>query len=140
MNDPWRKFKLQPWRSLLIVAALTTIVASSLDNIIIWILTRSESAIAFFYSLSSSSLGSIIYLAVTVGFGAFSVFICEIIQPEVVLNTSSLWALVLCLIVSLFLKEAISVPSLLLNLSQVFSIGMIVGVFWKGKPYWRYWD
>jgi hypothetical protein len=93
----------------------------------------------FFSALSSSSLGTVVFLGIAVVFGALAVLICEIAQPQVVLNTSSLWALVLCLIVSLFVKGALSVPSLLLNLSETFVIAMIIGVFWKGKPYWRYW-
>lgn len=76
-------------------------------------------------------------IATAVGIGALAVYLCERWLPQVLLNTSSLWALVLCLLLGLVLKSLLPLPSLLLDLSQFTLVGVIVGVFWKGRPYWR---
>lgn len=76
-------------------------------------------------------------IATAVGIGTLAVYLCERWLPQVLLNTSSLWALVLCLLLGLVLKSLLPLPSLLLDLSQFTLIGVILGVFWKGRPYWR---
>jgi len=137
MNNPWMKFKLQPWRQLSLTALLTTFVAVVFDTLLLFALIESASFLQWVNLVYQSPLGLIIPLAAVLGFGALGVYLCEKTQPQVVLNTSSLWALVLCLIIGLWLKTLL--PNLLIGFSYNSLIALILGVFWKGRPYWRHW-
>ncbi|NEP28299.1 MAG: peptide chain release factor 1, partial [Moorea sp. SIO3I6] len=79
------------------------------------------------------------FMAAAIGVGVLGVYICERWQSQVFLKTSSLWALVLCLMVGLLLKSQLPIPFGLVGFSMNAVIGVILGVFWKGRPYWRYW-
>ncbi|NEO21975.1 MAG: peptide chain release factor 1 [Moorea sp. SIO1F2] len=137
MNDPWNTFKQQPWLPLSKVAALTTVLVVALENLLIWVLTQSET---FRLLLFSRPLAIIWFMAAAIGVGVLGVYICERWQSQVFLKTSSLWALVLCLIVGLLLKSQLPIPFGLVGFSMNAVIGVILGVFWKGRPYWRYWN
>jgi len=63
-------------------------------------------------------------IAIAVGIGALTVYLCERWLPQVLLNTSSLWALVLCLLLALGLKSLLPLPSLLIDLSDFGLIGI----------------
>ena len=138
MNEPWRRFKSQPWRLLSQVALLTTVLVVVLESLLIWGSQNSELFRRFFSLLFSPPLGVILPLAAAMGFGGLGVYICERWRNQVILNSSSLWALVLCLTVSLFLKSLLPIPALLVGFSYTCVVGVIFGVFWKGRPYWRY--
>ena len=137
MNDPWNTFKQQPWLPLSKVAALTTVLVAVLENLFIWVLTQSET---FRLLLFSRPLAIIWFMAAAIGVGVLGVYICERWQSQVFLKTSSLWALVLCLIVGLLLKSQLPILPGLVGFSMNAVIGVILGVFWKGRPYWRYWN
>ncbi|NEP25599.1 peptide chain release factor 1 [Moorena sp. SIO3I6] len=137
MNDPWNTFKQQPWLPLSKVAALTTVLVVALENLLIWVLTQSET---FRLLLFSRPLAIIWFMAAAIGVGVLGVYICERWQSQVFLKTSSLWALVLCLMVGLLLKSQLPIPFGLVGFSMNAVIGVILGVFWKARPYWRYWN
>jgi hypothetical protein len=134
MHDPWQKFKLQPWKPLFQVACLTVLIASTIDFILIQLFINSRIWYVFF-----ETTGLIISLAAGFGLGSLGVYICKKWKPEVVLNASSLWALVLCLIIGLLLRSLIPIIALLISFSQFFIMALIVGVFWTGRFHWRYW-
>ena len=139
MNDPLRRFKLQPWRPLLLVSAITVVLVIVIELLLFWGFNQSEVVRSSLVLLFSPPLGLILPIIATVGVGALGVYICERWQTQVVLNTSSLWALVLCLVVGLILKSLLPIPALLVDFSYYAVVGVIVGVFWKGRPYWRSW-
>ncbi len=139
MNNPWHNFKQQPWLPLSKVAAFTTVLVVALENLLIWVLTQSEIFRPVSRLLFSRPLAIIWFMAAAIGVGVLGVYICERWQSQVLLNTSSLWALVLCLIVGLLLKSQLPIPLGLVGFSMNAVIGVILGVFWKGRPYWRYW-
>ncbi|EGJ33981.1 MULTISPECIES: hypothetical protein [Moorena] len=138
MNNPWHNFKQQPWLALSKVAAFTTVLVVALENLLIWVLTQSEIFRPVSVLLFSRPLVIIWFFAATIGVGVLGVYICERWQSQLLLNTSSLWALVLCLIVGLLLKSQLPIPPGLVGFSMNSLIGVILGVFWKGRPYWRY--
>jgi hypothetical protein len=136
MSDPIRRLKLLPWRSLLQTSILTIFIVFILELLLVWGYTQSSIIRNTVAMLYSPPLGILMPIAIAVGIGALAVYLCERSQPQV-LNTSSLWALVLCLLLALGLKLLLPLPSLLIDSSEFTLIGIIVGVFWKGRPYWR---
>lgn len=137
MNDPWYRFKSQPWQALLKVSALTIAIVIVLEQLLLLAVAYSQLfqrslSLLFFFPLNI-----ILPLAAAVGIGALSVYICDRWQRFIFLNAGSLWALVLCLALGLLLKSWLPIPSLLVDFSYYSVIGMLVGVFWKGRPYWR---
>jgi hypothetical protein len=75
-------------------------------------------------------------MAAAVGVGALAVYLLKRFYPQVLINTASLWALIPCLLLFLFIKSLLPIPGLV-NLTYPQLLGIIVGVFWKGRPYWR---
>ncbi|PSO86053.1 MAG: peptide chain release factor 1 [Cyanobacteria bacterium QH_9_48_43] len=137
MNDPLRRFKSQPWKPLSQVAGLTTLLVILIEGVLSWILTQSDPLPSSLSPLLSPPLGIIVTVAAAVGVGILGVYICERWQSQAMLNTASLWALILCLIVGLVLKSLLPLPAILVRLSFNMVVGVVVGVFWKGRPYWH---
>jgi hypothetical protein len=136
MNDPLRSLKLLPWRSLLKYAAITIAIATAFDFLLMLVLIYVVPLRKMFLIILAPPLGIVIEIAIALGIGALAVYLTER-QRDFILNTSTLWALVACLILCLWIKSLLPIPSLLLNLSELSSIGIILGVFWKSRPYWR---
>jgi hypothetical protein len=137
MNDPLRRFKSQPWKPLSQVAGLTTLLVILIEGVLSWILTQSDPLPRSLSPQLSPPLGIIVTVAAAVGVGILGVYLCERWQSQAMLNTASLWALILCLIVGLVLKSLLPLPAILVRLSFNMVVGVVVGVFWKGRPYWR---
>lgn len=137
MNHLIQRLKNLPWRWLLQSAAITIVLVMILE------IALTLAAIQFpifrrgLGMLFSGPLGILMSVAVAVGVGALSVYLLEMWQQRLLLNASSLWALVGCLLLALFVKSILPVPSFLLDLSRFGLIGVMLGVFWKGGPYWR---
>lgn len=137
MNDPWRRFKAQPWQPLLQVAALTILLVILAEGLLILGLTQLEFLRRSLSLVLSPPLGIMLSIAATVGVGVLGVYICERWRSQVILNVASLWALVLCLAGGLLLKSLLPLPNVFVGLSSTTIVGVIVGVFWKGRPYWH---
>ena len=91
-------------------------------------------ALTFLYA---PPLGVIINFAVVVGIGAIAVYLLEKIY-NLSINAAILWALVLCLTVCLVVKLLLPLPkALLITFNEIQLMGIAIGVFWKGSPYWR---
>lgn len=140
MRDPLRRLKTLPWQILLQNAALTVLIATMLDILLAILLT-------FWLS---SSLGSglvpllnfafiVLPFLAGMGIGALAVILLERLFPSIYLDTATLWAAVPCLALCLGLKGLIpQIPLVLASLSYPLFIGLVLGVFFKGKRYWRY--
>ena len=136
MNDPLRSLKLLPWRSLLKYAAITIAIATAFDLLLVLVLRYLVALQKMFFIILAPPLGIVIEIAIGLGIGALAVYLTER-QREFMLNASTLWGLVACLILCLWLKSLLPIPSFILNLSELSFIGIILGVFWKSRPYWR---
>ena len=137
MANPLRRLKFLPWRSLLQVATLTTLIVIVLEFLLTLGFIQSaviERTLSFIYT---GSLGLLITFATAVGIGAIAVYILERFYKQVIINSAILWALVLCLALLFLLKSLIPLTPILIRLDQTQLIGIILGVFWKGRPYWR---
>ncbi len=137
MNNFLRRLKLLPWREMLQISALVNCIVVGLELFLAWGLIQSEVFVKVFKLLFASSLGILIPFAIAVGMGALAVYFLEYWQQQFLLNRVSLWVLILCVLLGLVLKLFLPIPAYLASLSETSLIGITVGVFWKGRPYWR---
>ncbi len=137
MINPFERLKHLPWLSLLQVATLVTIFVSVVELLMALAVTKFAPIRSSLQLLYSPPLGILIPLITAAGVGALSVYILERFFREVYIDRSSLWALVPCFILTIFLKSILPFPSFLIAFSQTQIICLMVGMFWKGRPYWR---
>lgn len=138
MRDSLRRLKFLPWRSLLQVSALTTLIVAVLEFLLTLGYTRTSVIRQALSILYAPPLGILVTFATAIGVGAMAVYLLERFYRQVIINTASLWALVLCLAVFLVLKSLLRIlPPVLVDLSEIQLIGIVLGVFWKSRPYWR---
>lgn len=139
MFDPWRRLKSLPWAVLFQVALIATIALAIVDGLLGWGLVQVGDTAQVRSLLASPILGILLSAAAAYGVGALAVYGLERWFPQVILNTASLWALVFCLLVVLFIKLVLPIPSLLLSgLGGVEMAGVVLGVFQQGRRYWRW--
>jgi len=137
MTDPLRRLKYLPWRSLLQVSGIALIIVIVLEFLLALGYTNSSVIRSMLSVLFAPPLGILLILAAAVGVGVLAVYLLERLYQQVRINTASLWALVLCIALVLFVKSLLPLPALLVNLSYIQLMGIVVGVFWKGRPYWQ---
>lgn len=140
MANPLHRLKFLPWRSLFLLSGLVTLIVIGLD-LFIWLgynySPPFRKALSILYG---PTLGIVVDWAVVVGVGALAVYLLKKVFPNVIITSAVLWALVLCLAVCLVVRSLLFIPpDELVNLSQNEAqlIGIAIGVFWKGRPYWR---
>ncbi|MBD2102976.1 peptide chain release factor 1 [Leptolyngbya sp. FACHB-261] len=135
----WQRLRYLPWKELGLCSALTLLCVLVLEGalrlafqtfpLVRWLLIQAFSA-----PIVAMCLGFAAYL----GLGALAVYLLERVWPQLVLSTGSLWALILCLLVALLLRAFIPVPAFLIGgVDQISMAAVVVGVFWKGRPYWQ---
>lgn len=137
MSNFLRHFKLLPWREMLQISALVNSIVVGLELFLAWGFIQSQLFRNVLKLLFGSSLGMLIPFAIAVGMGALAVYFLEYWQQQFLLNRISLWFLVFCILLGLLLKSFLPIPPFLASLSETALIGVAVGVFWKGRPYWR---
>jgi hypothetical protein len=136
MSKFWQRFQRIPWRELFSVAIASNLALLALELLLGLSLMYSPPIRAFLQILFRSPLGVLLPVGVTIALGALAVYIMEKWNQQYLLNRANLWALVLCLSLILIVKVFIPVPLVLVDLSQISLMGIIIGVFWKGRPYW----
>lgn len=137
MNDPIRRLKSLPWLPLLQIATLTHIIIITAEISLLWA-GQFPPVLQILKMLFTPPLGLFLPFIIALGCGALAVYILEQ-WKTVYINTATLWCLIACLFLGIVLKSWSPLPALLLVLDRISVFGMIVGVFWKGRPYWRYW-
>jgi len=138
MNNIWQRLKRLPWQELSLVSLIATLTVAALEVLLILSLKNYFVILKPLNMLFSSPVfGVLIPIGVAVGMGALAVYLLEWWQKKWLLNNSSLWALVLCLFIGLLLKSLFPLPDLLVSASRASLISLAIGVFWKGRPYWR---
>lgn len=139
MRDPWRQLKTLPWLVLLQNAALAVAIAAGLDLLLVQLFLRLPSRALESSAFLLNLLFIVLPFLAAMGLGALSVVLMERWFQSVYLNTATLWALVPCLALMLFIKGLLPiVPALLIGLSYTHVVGMVLGIFFRGKRYWRY--
>lgn len=133
-----RSWQVLPWRSLLQVAILTNLTVIPLELILDFGYKHSPAISQTITFLYTPPLGLITPIIIAIGLGALAVYFLEQFYQHVRINTSTLWALIPCLIIIILLKLFLPLPSVLADFRETQLIGIVVGVFWKGRYYWRY--
>ncbi|NET44822.1 peptide chain release factor 1 [Okeania sp. SIO2B3] len=138
MNNIWQRLKSLPWQELLLVSFIATLTVVATEVLLILSFTYFFVLLKPLSMLFSSPIfGVLIPIGAAVGMGALAVYLLEFWQKQWLLNNSSLWALVLCLFIGLLLKSLFPLPPVLVSASRASLISLAIGVFWKGRPYWR---
>lgn len=137
MSNFLRRLKLLPWREMLQISALVNSIVIGLELFLGWGFTQSRGIRNILTLLYGPPLRILIPFATAVGMGALAVYLLEYWQQKSLLNRNNLWVLALCVLLGLVLKSFLPVLPFLASLSEAALIGVTVGVFWKGRPYWR---
>lgn len=137
MNNFWQRVQRLPWLEISLVSFISLLMVIILELSLIFSVTyfvgiRDILTLVFF----SPVFAIIIPVAMAVGMGTLSVYLLEWWEKKWLLNTSTLWALVFSLLVCLLIKSLLPLPALLISISQTSLIGIAIGVFWKGRPYY----
>jgi hypothetical protein len=143
MSNPLRQLKYLPWTSLFMIAGLTLAIVTALELLLE--LTYSQldegTQITILKILAATLYSPLLSLftvgAIGLGIGALAVFLLETIEKQVLINGGVLWSLILCLIIGLIIRSYIPVTALLTDVSEIQLMGIVLGVFWQGKRYWR---
>jgi len=139
MRDPLRRLKTLPWVTLIQTALLTVLLATLLDLALLFGL---QNLAQIWPQASGAILGGglgalLLQLLVAGGVGALAVILLERVFRDVIPGVSTLWALVLCLAVALYIKTLLPVPMFLVGFSYLQFVGMVFGLFSQGRGYWR---
>ncbi len=135
MSNPLARLKQLPWRSLFLVAVLTSIVVTLLE-LAIGFSAQIPGVQSILRTLLVGPLGFFTALLIAFGVGVLAVYILERMERTVI-NTNSLWGLLLCLAIVFLLRSFLPIPVGLFQLSSLSFVSMTVGLFWKSRPYWR---
>ncbi|MCU0544214.1 MAG: peptide chain release factor 1 [Oscillatoriaceae cyanobacterium Prado104] len=138
MNDILRRLKRLPWREMLQISALCNLIIMGIELFLAWAAIQFPAVGNALGLLFRSPLHVFIPCLIAMGMGALAVYFFEFWQQQFLLNRGSLWTLIFCLLLGLFFKSLL-LPAFLISLSETSLIGVAIGVFWKGRPYWRSW-
>ena len=140
MRDPLWRVKSLPWIPLIQNALLTVLLATALDVALIFLLSAmltvwSEGATAL---LQGGIVGLLLQVVAAGGIGALAVELMERFFQSVRLDGATLWALVGCLALVLWVKSLLPIPSFLVGISYVQFVGLMLGLFSRGRSHWRW--
>ncbi len=140
MGNPLRNWKFLPWRSLFSTAAVTVLIAKVIDAAIGYGATYSQPLNQLLTVILNHQLSLILFLLLYCGLGALAVYLLETVFSPGPIYASTLWALILCLLLMFMVAVLIfrPLPIVLFGLNENLLIGLVVGVFWKGRPHWRW--
>jgi hypothetical protein len=129
--------KYLPWRSLTLAALLSVIVVKATDLWIGQLLGQLGSTSLLLMKFLLTPTGStLLFLCGGLAIGSLGVACLEKFEARRAINSSSLWALVLCILISLWLVVQLNVKGLSLGeVNYTHTMGVVVGVFWKGRYY-----
>ncbi|WP_421655523.1 hypothetical protein [Leptothermofonsia sp. ETS-13] len=137
MSNPLRPLKFMPWRSLFQAALLTALIIIFLEFVLLVATQQFPDLKGFIDEVLATSLDVLLIVAAGVGVGALAVIILERLGCPT-MNTNSLWGLVACIFLIFLVRRLFPLPALLFDIDPTHIVSMIVGVFWKGRSYWRW--
>lgn len=136
MSRFFRPLKYIPWFILAQIAALAVLILTVLEGLV-WVLVVQVPLVqGLVNGILASAANPVFFLAIAFAVGAIGVVLLERLRRDVVITAGNLWALVLCLLLLLALRSLLPIQ-LLLGEDETTLIGVILGVFWQGRRYWR---
>jgi hypothetical protein len=131
-------FKQLPWRSLCLAATLAVIIVKAFDYLIAQGLSTLSSDATLLKLLVTPAGGLLLFGCGGLAIGGFGVLCLERFGNVRFINANTLWALILCLLLALWLISQFPVDGLgFVTFSETHLFGVIIGVFWRGQDYWR---
>ena len=140
MRNPLWRLKSLPWIPLLQNALLTVLLATVLDIALVFILGTLINVWPEGTSLvfQGGVVQLLLQFAAGGGVGALAVILMERVFRQIILDAAVLWALVGGLVLVLFIKGILPIPTLLVDLSYIQFVGMLLGLFSQGRRHWRW--
>ncbi|WP_299491741.1 hypothetical protein [Acaryochloris sp. IP29b_bin.137] len=131
------QLKSLPWQVLVNTSAITIGLVTGLDYGLSLLLPPASQIQVV--SMFSSPLRLLYSAAVDAVIGILGVMVLEkLIGPRPSIYLSTLWALILCLLMALVVRSLMPIPGVFLSqLHQISIVGILVGVFGKSQRYWR---
>ena len=138
MTNPFQSLKYLPWYTLLLSAGLTVLVTTALDVLLFFAIMYVPGAGRLL--LGNAFLQLVITIAVPCALGGLAIFFTEQFFPQLRLNKETIWALIGCLLLILWLKTFLPmIPAILLpGINLITILLLAVGSFTAGRRYWRY--
>ncbi|MBD2168157.1 hypothetical protein H6G04_27620 [Calothrix membranacea FACHB-236] len=123
---------------ILLISTIATLVIAINEILLEQALLNSFGIYKIWNTVNEDSLGSYLMpLTIALGEGALAIYIGERQPLRTVFHTSSLWILVICLHLGIFVKIILGIDPLLVNYSNPMTpIGIVIGVFLMGEKYW----
>jgi hypothetical protein len=87
--------------------------------------------------LLNSPLGILLPFAIMIGIGVLAVVVLERFYQHVRITAGVLWALLPCVALFLLLWRVLPLPAFLIGTSGIEWIAIALGIFTKGRRYWR---
>jgi len=133
--------KYLPWSELFLSAAVTVAIATVLDYLLILGIIAIPDTASNSISMPlpvGMLLAFLLPFAVSLGIGALSIFITERFFRQILLTAGTMWALIGCVLIFLFVRSFLPVPGLFVGGVNYFSMmGVVLGAFTYGRRYWR---
>ncbi|MCM1984542.1 hypothetical protein [Lyngbya confervoides] len=132
------KLKTLPWIAIVRSAALT-VITWAIVSAALWFAAQSFPAIETVFSLflrQPMNLISNLGIGILLGVLAFTL----LDNSEGRLTVPMMWFLVLAVTVGMVFYEYVPIRLyrlLAVNFNQPTLVGLVLGVFWKGRRYWR---
>jgi hypothetical protein len=131
-------FKQLPWRSLFLAAILAVIIVKAFDYVVAQSLSILSPDATILKLLVTPAGGLLLFGCGGLAIGGFGVLCLERFGNVRLIHSNTLWALILCLLVSLWFLSQLPVGGLgFVAFSEAHLVGVIIGVFWRGQDYWR---
>jgi hypothetical protein len=128
--------KYLPWRSLILAALFSVIVVKATDLWIGRILGQLNNTSLLMKFLLTRTGFTLLFFCAGLAIGSLGVLFLEKFGEHRAIDSASLWALVLCLLIGLWLILQLNIEGLsLVEVHYTHTIGIVVGVFWKGRYY-----
>lgn len=131
MRDPLWRLKTLPWLELLQTAALAVALATVLEWGLIQLIIQSNLAVPPLALLA-------LPFAAMVGTGALGLKLLERCFPRLLLDTATLWGLVPCVALLVWLKTLVLPANVFLTLTYPQLVGIALGVFLTGRRHCGY--
>lgn len=137
MLNPLQRLKYLPWIPLLQASGITVLLLIVVDLTLLWLYLQVGAIQDVIQALLAPPLGTLVTFAAMMGIGALAVLLLEGLFPQVIISVGVLWALVPCVALLLFLWSISPIPAFIFGGSGIQIIAIALGIFVKGRPYWR---
>jgi hypothetical protein len=136
MSRFFRPLKYIPWLVLGQIAALAVLILVVFEGLV-WALVNQVPLVRNLLNvILTSPVNPLFFLAIAFAVGAIAVLLLERLRRDVIITAGNLWALVLCLLLLVALRSLLPIQPLV-GENETTLIGVIMGVFWQGRRYWR---